>query len=307
MIEIRNINKSFGKKEVLKDVSMTLEPGKVYGFLGNNGAGKTTLMRTIFNMVIPNGGTITYNGIPQKKINYSNWYYFTEKDVVPTSLSVSKYLKDIALLAKLPMKEYKKRKNIINNYVNTNFKLSRKIKKLSSGQQKVVGSLALLMLRPDVIFLDEPTANMDVRNQQFVLDIVKELRNENRIVVITTHLLKEIKDSLTDIVILDKGRITYSAPLSGKDNVEDIFEKYTTPESKDANYKGMTKKQIKKAKKREAKEQRIQAKIARKNRSINQGETQVTNVVVDTASIKKQAEDQAAIDDERLERYLNEK
>lgn len=235
MLEIKDIHKKFKDKDVLNGLTVNFEPGKIYGFLGNNGAGKTTMMRILFNMDLPNSGSITYNNASQKEIDYHDWFYFTETDSIPVHMSVKDYLRQAALLAKMSESEFSVRLKKACELINIDFKLSNKIKSLSSGQQKIMNCLVLLIVQPNVIFLDEPTANMDIKNQKIVLDIIKQMKDKNRTIVITTHLIKEVNDILTDVVILDKGVIQYNKQLKKSDSIEKIFDKYTSVEKVDQN------------------------------------------------------------------------
>lgn len=235
-IVIKDLRKYFGDKHVLKDVNISFEPGKIYGFLGNNGAGKTTMMRILFNMELPTSGSITYKGLPHEKIDFTRWFYFTETDVMPTSYRVKDYLKEIGYLYNLPDGEINKRIEEVTGFMDFNFALDQRIKTLSSGQQKIVGCMGLLIAKPEVVFLDEPTANMDVWNQKIVMKIIKKLHTPDRIVVITTHLLKEIGDTLTDAVILDDGVVKYQAPVKKGEDIEAIFKEYTTDGSAEAHF-----------------------------------------------------------------------
>ncbi|ATG97204.1 ATP-binding cassette domain-containing protein [Mesoplasma lactucae] len=221
---LKDIKKSFSKKEVLKDININFESGKVYGLLGNNGAGKTTLVRILFNEIKPDGGSIQYTGQNQASINYDNWYYFTENHDLPLEFSTYEFLWTDAMLAKISEEEFKKRLESAQKIIPINFDLKTKIKKLSSGQKKMVSCLAALICKPKVIFLDEPTANLDQENKGIIVDLINALKNENRIIVVITHLIKEIQDSLTDVVIIDDGIVKKEQKLTSKDDAYQIFQ-----------------------------------------------------------------------------------
>ncbi|ATG97593.1 ATP-binding cassette domain-containing protein [Mesoplasma lactucae] len=216
MLEIKNIKKGFKNQEVLKGINTDFKEGNVYGLLGNNGVGKTTLLKIIFNELDADGGEIVYNNIAQKDINYKDWYYFTETNDLPLDVSTYQFLKTNSLLMGLSDEEFKKRLNDAQEIIPINFKLKQKMKKLSSGQKKMVCCLSVLIAKPKVVFLDEPTANVDQENKEIIKDLIKALKSEDRIIVIITHLIEEIEDVLTNVVIIDDGVVKIDQPLKKK-------------------------------------------------------------------------------------------
>jgi len=231
VIEVKNLSVNFKDKNILNDISFRLESGKIYGFLGNNGAGKTTTIKVIFNELVSKKGTVTYNQQVQKNIDYSNWYFFVENNELPLNLTINEYLQIMVTLAK---KNYKKAKDDFaenEKIFNIKFKRSKKIKSFSAGERKILSALMLLILNPEIIFFDEPTANLDLKNKEIIINIMKLMKTENRIIVITTHLIDEVKDFLTDLIILDEGKIKYAKSYSNKENLRVIFNENTNQNS----------------------------------------------------------------------------
>jgi ABC-2 type transport system ATP-binding protein len=110
---------------------------------------------------------------------------------------------------------------------NINFK-KKKIKSLSSGQQKLVSLLCTMLIDCELIFFDEPTANLDFENKKFVLDYIKKQQNQNKIIVMVTHLVDEVQTILNNVLILDEGVIKCATAVKPGDNVKEIFEKNVT-------------------------------------------------------------------------------
>lgn len=231
MLEIKNVKKTFGKKQVLKDISLEIKPGRIYGLLGNNGQGKTTLSKITFNEYTKNQGEIFYNDIPQTQIDYTEWFFFSENNELPKNISVKSYISMIISLTKLSKQEVKKRHDQIMTFF-TSFDIKKnqniKIKNLSSGQQKLLSLYICFLIKPKVIFLDEPTANLDIQNKKMILDAIKQLKQNSNIIVLITHLIEEVKELIEEIIILDNGNITYKGNVDKNVGIKELFYKYTS-------------------------------------------------------------------------------
>jgi len=132
----------------------------------------------------------------------------------------------------LANKNYKKVKLLfaeIEKKFNIFFKKSKKIKDFSAGERKILSTLMVLVLNPTVIFFDEPTANLDLKNKEIIVNMIRIMMDQNKIIVITTHLIDEVKELLTDLIILDQGKIKYTKQYSQKENIKSIFIQNTTP------------------------------------------------------------------------------
>jgi ABC-2 type transport system ATP-binding protein len=131
----------------------------------------------------------------------------------------------------LAKKDYKKSKLVFaenEKIFNVKFKRSKKIKQFSAGERKILSALMILVLKPEVIFFDEPTANLDLKNKEIIINIIKLMKTDDRIIVITTHLIDEVKELLTDLIILDQGKITYAEPYDQRQDLRVIFNQHTT-------------------------------------------------------------------------------
>lgn len=226
MLKLENIQKRFKQKIVLKDISLTFESGKIYGLLGNNGAGKTTLVKIIFQEYKFDGGTIKYNNQEIKEINYKDWYFFSENNELPKNIKVGNYINMIRNMTLLPKDVFKTRISEINQFLDVRPWLKNKIGSLSAGQQKLLSLYVCLLLKPKIIFFDEPTANVDFANKEIILEVIKKLKNEETLIVVITHLIEEIKVLLDHVIIIDDGLIKYNQEFSNKkENLKAIFEK----------------------------------------------------------------------------------
>ncbi|AGM26297.1 ABC-2 type transport system ATP-binding protein [Spiroplasma syrphidicola EA-1] len=225
MLKIANLSKKFGNKAILENVNLTLEPDNIYGLLGNNGVGKTTIIKIIFNEINKNNGEIIYNDKNQSNINYKEWFYFTENNELPKNLLVYEYLEIIKDLSGLKKQDFLERLTKSEQILDIKFEKNKKIKNLSAGQQKLLTALSVLILKPKVVFFDEPTANLDLENKKIIVNLIQVLKSNERIIVITTHLIEEVQNILTNVIILNNGEIVYDEPFNAqKENLKKLFE-----------------------------------------------------------------------------------
>lgn len=218
---------TFGTTRALDGLTLTAEPGRVTGLLGPNGAGKTTFIRCCTGLVTPTSGTIEILGgepgsptalagvglMPQAT---GAWSYITPRRLLP-------YL--AAQYANPQPVEEMKRLLGIHQFENTTYR------RLSGGQQQAVNLAGALIGRPRLIFLDEPTAGLDVRARRNVWSVVKAVRDAGVAVVLTTHDMAEAEDLCDTIGIIDRGRITASGTvgeLTRGSSLEEVFLANTT-------------------------------------------------------------------------------
>ena len=209
MLKLVNISKKFGDKVVLKDVSITIEKGEVYGLIGKNGAGKTTLMNIISCIIASDGGEVY---IDENKIITQNdlskkLCYIVD---VPTGyeyLNAREYLSFLASPMKLSKEEESKLiddKLKLVNLENTGKKL---IKSFSRGMKQRLGIAAGLVFNPDIVIMDEPTSALDPEGRLEVLKIIENLKEDGKTVLLSTHILSDVERVCDRIGILSNGII----------------------------------------------------------------------------------------------------
>ncbi|WP_342269259.1 ABC transporter ATP-binding protein [Spiroplasma endosymbiont of Aspidapion aeneum] len=236
-ITISNISKSFKSKKILDDLNIEFVEGKVYGLLGLNGSGKTTLLRIIFNEVKQDTGLVKYNNNLLNKDIYSFMYYYPENDNIPLSITIFDYWISLSLLANVNKKSVF---NIIESskelLKGINYKKTI-IRKLSSGQKKIVSLISCFILKPKFIFLDEPTANLDKNNKDIVLTAIREFKKRGMCVIVVTHLFNEIDNIIDQVIILDKCKIVYNNIKDPNISTGDIFNQYVKKKDLDIYFK----------------------------------------------------------------------
>ena len=216
------ICKTYGKKQVLTDIDLTLEKGKIYGLIGRNGAGKTTLLSIITAQNPATKGTVTLDGEPV----WENQKALSEI-CFSRELSVNLYGSGVS---SMKVKDYLKNasyyyKNWDQNYANElieKFELDTKkrINKLSKGMLSMVTIIVALASKAEYTFLDEPVAGLDVvMRDYFYRKLLEEYTETGRTFVISTHIIEEATDLMEEVIMIKEGKIFL------KENTQDLLER----------------------------------------------------------------------------------
>lgn len=225
MIKIKNLDKSFGGTQVLKDISIDIEAGDIYGIIGLSGAGKSTLLRCINGLEGYDSGSVsvmgtTVGGLDQEGIGqlrrnlgmiFQNFNLLGRKDV----------FENIALPMELwgfDKKAVNERVRELLKLVGLEDKIHEKPRNLSGGQKQRVAIARALALQPKVLLCDEATSALDPRTTKSILELLREINSRLGLtIVIITHQMDVIKDLCSKVALIDGGRITSSGV------VEDMF------------------------------------------------------------------------------------
>lgn len=211
-LDVREIRKSFSENEVLHGISFSVESGKALGLLGRNGAGKTTTIRILMDVFKANSGEILIDGKKFEPRNYQIGYLPEERGLYPKK-KVTEQIVYLAQLRGISAKNAKEstktwlKKLGIEEYAN------RTLDSLSKGNQQKVQLAQTLVCDPDIVILDEPFSGLDPVNAQILKDTVRELINQNKLVIFSSHQMSYVEEFCEDIVILNKGEIVLSGNL----------------------------------------------------------------------------------------------
>ena len=210
VISVKNVKKYFGKVKALDGVSIEVEKGKIYGLLGPNGAGKTTLVRALATLLDTDSGKITINGLDlsthqdevRRMIGLAGQFA-----AVDDFLTGRETLMMVARLYHVPKKEAKKRTEELLERLSLMDAADRTAKTYSGGMRRRLDLGASLVGKPEIIFMDEPTTGLDPRTRQELWEIIRELVDEGRTLLLTTQYLEEA-DALCDYIsIIDRGKV----------------------------------------------------------------------------------------------------
>lgn len=212
MIELRQVNKRFGRLQALDRVNLKLDAGKSYALIGPNGSGKTTLIKSILGMVIPSSGEIFVDNENIK----NHWSYRNKIGYMPQT---GRYPENIRIGQLFDMmKNIRARGKDTDEELMREFHLSKILDKrmhtLSGGtRQKVSAALAFLFHAP-ILILDEPTAGLDPVSVEILKDKIQRERSQGKLFVISSHILSDLDELSTDIVYLFEGRIQYNNTIA---------------------------------------------------------------------------------------------
>lgn len=200
MIQISNINKSFKKNRVLKNISFDIEKGTCTALIGKNGAGKSTLVDILSNKIIADDGVILDK---DKLLQSENRSIMFQKTMFPDQLKVIGIIKLYQSFYENPLtlgviiELTKFNSNQLNQFAN----------KLSGGQQRLLDFVISLIGQPQLILLDEPTSNMDIEMREYFWSIIAKLKEENRTILYTSHYIEEVERMSDKIILIENGEI----------------------------------------------------------------------------------------------------
>ena len=226
LLECKHLTKSFDRKTVLDDVSLKIEPGKIYGLLGKNGAGKTTLIKLINDLLTPTDGKILFknkaigvNSVNSKAhISYLPERTYLDKDQrVDQAIKMFEDFYDdfdadraYKLLEDLDLDK------------------DSKISKMSKGMQEKLQLILVMSRDADLYILDEPLGGVDPATRDYILDTILSNFKEGSSVIISTHLIADIERILDEVIFIDKGQITLTGNADKlrskeKSSIDELF------------------------------------------------------------------------------------
>ena len=207
-ILIEKLQKRFGTVEAVKEVSLQVEPGEIFGLLGPNGAGKTTTLRCLCTLATPDAGTIEVSGVSvldNPKLARQKLGYVAQEVAIDKVLTGRELLQLQAAIYHLPRATSPARIDKMVALLGLQEWEHQKIGTYSGGLKKRLDLAAGLLHQPDVLVLDEPTVGLDIESRFIVWEFLRQLRQEGTAVLLTSHYLEEV-DALADrVAIIDKG------------------------------------------------------------------------------------------------------
>ena len=204
ILELKNIEKSFGEKKVLTGVSFKAEGGKAFGLLGRNGAGKTTSIRILMDVFPANSGEVLIDGQPIDYNKIGIGYLPEERGLYPKKIIIDQ-LTYFAELKGMSRKEAVKSIDYWLDRLGMTEYRNKKLETLSKGNQQKIQLITALAHDPDIIILDEPFSGLDPVNAMLLKDVVKEQIAKGKIVLFSSHQMSYIEEFCDSIAILNNG------------------------------------------------------------------------------------------------------
>ena len=218
-VEVRDLSKRFGKVEAVKHLSFDIEAGRVTGFLGPNGAGKSTTLRALLGLIRPTGGTATFGGKRYDELEHPSAAVgaVLEDASFHPGRSARNHLRVLAATGQHP----RERVDVVLKAVGLTDAADRRVKGYSMGMKQRLGIAAALLGDPEVLLLDEPTNGLDPPGIAWMRGMVREQAAHGRAVLISSHLLAEVAQSVDDVIVISRGELraqgTLEAVLGGTD------------------------------------------------------------------------------------------
>ena len=215
MLEIKNLQKRFGEKKVLKCLNLSVPEGAVFGFIGRNGAGKTTTMKTVLGLLAADEGEIYVNG---EKVVYgqtaTNHYigYLPDVPEFYSFMNAPEYLRFCGEITGMESAKIKTRSAELLKLVGLEGEKHR-IKGFSRGMKQRLGIAQALLNSPKLLICDEPTSALDPVGRKEILDILQQVKDQTT-VLFSTHILSDVERICTDIAFLKDGKIAVQGTLS---------------------------------------------------------------------------------------------
>lgn len=210
VIETKGLSKQFGKKRVITNVNLNVDQGSIYGFLGLNGAGKSTTMRLLLKIIRPTSGTIFIEGRDVATLPAGFWNRVGCMIETPHAYPNFTVAENLIMYAKqrlIPQKQIMERISTLSRQLLLTPYLHAKVKDLSLGNNQKVGLAKTLIHQPKILLLDEPTNGLDPESLVAVRNTLKELAANGTTIFISSHLLGEMEEMVTQIGILAHGRL----------------------------------------------------------------------------------------------------
>lgn len=215
-IQIKHVTKKFQEITALEDVSFNFEYGRIYGFLGRNGAGKSTLINIIANRIFADSGEVLVDGVPSRENMkvHEKIFCMSEADLYDKDLRIRDHFKWIGRFYE--SFDLEKAYDIAEKFgLDTN----KKFKALSKGYQSIFKLTAALALNVPYVIFDEPVLGLDANHRELFYELLlRDYENNERTIIIATHLIEEVANIIEEVVLIDKGKVLL------QDNVASLLE-----------------------------------------------------------------------------------
>jgi Cu-processing system ATP-binding protein len=207
MIEIQDLSKRYGKLQVLKNINVAFEPGKVISVIGPNGAGKTTLSKSILGMVLPDSGDIRINGqsILKKHAYRSQIGYMPQIGRYPENMKIRQVVQMI--------RDIRQDEPVVDEDLMAQYQLpamfDKRMGALSGGTKQKVSAALAFLFNPQILILDEPTAGLDPVSAEILKSKILEEKEKGKLILITSHIMSEIEEVADEVLCLVDGSVKF--------------------------------------------------------------------------------------------------
>lgn len=211
-LKVENVNKSYGTKKVVDNISFSIDKPGVFGLLGTNGAGKTTTIRMILGILKKDSGEISWNGkeVARKHVNFG--YLPEERGIYPKT-KIYDQMMYFARLKGMNKEDADKAINYWMKRLEVEEYMFMPAEKLSKGNQQKIQFITAILHNPELIILDEPFSGLDPVNAELLKNVILELVKDNKYIIMSSHQMSSIEEFCTDVIILNKGKTVLKGNL----------------------------------------------------------------------------------------------
>lgn len=226
LLNTKHLCKEFDKKQILKDINLSIPRGKIIGLLGKNGAGKSTFIKLINDLLTPTSGEILINGQKLGVDSKEIIAYLPERTYLDKDMTIKQAIKYF--------EEFYSNfdsKKAIKLLKDLNLDINVKISKMSKGMQEKLQLILVMSRKAELYILDEPLGGVDPATRDYILDTILSNFNEGASVIISTHLISDIERILDEVIFMNDGEIVLTSSAdelrnSEKSSIDDIFRRY---------------------------------------------------------------------------------
>ena len=232
-ITISHVNKHIGKQHVLRDICLSIGDGEVVGLLGPNGAGKSTLMKILVSVWDADPPQPSLQGREMVLQVPKNIGFLPEQNPLYEEMYVREYLRFFVELRsnnQLPISHSQQVEDLIER-VGLQPEANKRVGQLSKGYKQRVGLAQAMIANPELLILDEPTTGLDPNQLEDIRALIREM-GKDRTVILSTHILQEVKQMCTRVIIIDRGEIKVDKPISEIEDLEQTFRQATMPDNR---------------------------------------------------------------------------
>ena len=230
-VEINHLNKHIGKQHVLRDICLSIGDGEVVGLLGPNGAGKSTLMKIMVGVWDADPPHPSHQGREMVVQVPKNIGFLPEQNPLYEEMYVREYLRFFVELRLMAMKRLgdKEKGEMVEQLierVGLTAEAHKRVGQLSKGYKQRVGLAQAMIGNPELLILDEPTTGLDPNQLEDIRALIREI-GKDRTVILSTHILQEVKQMCSRVIIIDHGEIKVDKPMSEIEDLEQTFREAT--------------------------------------------------------------------------------
>jgi len=213
IVELHNIRKVYGSKIAVEGLTLTIEPGTMFGLLGPNGSGKTTSIRMMIGMTVPDSGSVSLFGMPFERTALHRVGYLPEERGLYKKMKVLDQLIFLGQLHGLDEALARSRSLAWCERLEISETIAKKTEELSKGMQQKIQFIATLLHQPELIIMDEPFSGLDPVNSELLQDTLVDLRNAGKAILFSTHRMDQVEKLCDSICLINGGEAVLSGGM----------------------------------------------------------------------------------------------